>query len=117
MRSNKRRAWLVLSLLVATAPLPLAQGAPPASGVVGESGVDGKTMLSLQPEQPGPAAGIASGGVGSATSKMPVVPQNSTAQADLTAMESTSASGVVGDEFGQLAWENVPDIAAGIIGR
>jgi hypothetical protein len=74
-------------------------------------------MFSQQAEQPGPAAGLATGGVGSATSKMRVVPQNSVAQADLTATESTSASGVVGDEFGQLAWENVPDIAAGIIGR
>jgi hypothetical protein len=74
-------------------------------------------MLSQQPEQPGPAAGIATGGVGSATSKMPVVPQNSAAQADLTATESTAPPALSVTSFGQLAWENVPDIAAGIIGR
>jgi hypothetical protein len=118
MRNNKGRAWLVLGLLVAIAPLPVAHGASPAPGVVGdESGVVGKTMLSPQQEQAGAAAGIATSGVSSAAPKVPVVPEVSTTQADITAAESASASGVVGDEFGQLACGDVPDFAAGIIGK
>jgi hypothetical protein len=114
MRSKVRRAWLGLSLLVATAPLPLAAAAPPASGVVGDtSGAVGNTTLSQPSEKPGLAAGLATGAVGPAAPNAPVVLESSVTQAT----ESTSASGIVGDEFGQLAVEDGPDIAAGIIGR
>jgi hypothetical protein len=118
MRNNKARAWLVLGILAAIAPLPTAHGASPASGVVGEaSGVVGKTMISPQQEQAGPAAGIATGNLGPAAPQVPAVPEASTTQAELAATAEGSPSGVADNEAQPAVSEEVPDFAAGIIGR
>jgi hypothetical protein len=114
MRNNRGRTWLVLGLLAALAPMAIAHGASPPSGIVGDtSGAVGNTTLSQPSEKPGLAAGLATAAVGPAAPNAPVVLESSVTQAT----ESTSASGIVGDEFGQLAVEDGPDIAGGIIGR
>lgn len=117
MRNDKGRVWLVLCLLAALAWLPAAYAASPASGVVGQaSGVLGETMPGPQLEQAGPAAGIATGNIGPAATEVPAGPEINT-QAEIAATESGSASGVVGNDPGPAASEDVPDFAAGIIGR